>query len=307
MPARPFGPAGRPNLAARSRGRVGGRDLSHLGALDAADPADTELAHPVRAHPGPPNATVRNLAVGTLIAFVVASYVGNLFLSVLVNERPLLFIALNAQNRNLALASGELGALEFYVVGFLRLIGPDPLFFLIGRWYGDGAIRWMERTAPSYGAILRQLEQWFDKARLLVVAIAPNNPVCLFAGAAGMTWGAFLAAHAIRTVVRLVLVRLFSSAFEGQLSSVRGFIDEYRWPLLALSFVLVGYTIWNDRKGGREDIEDLLRLDDEIEEYEAELAHEHEAGTPGTPGTPGDPAAPGEPDPHDGRDADGAP
>ena len=117
MPARPFGPAGRPNLAARSRGRVGGRDLSHLGALDAADPADTELAHPVRAHPGPPNATVRNLAVGTLIAFVVASYVGNLFLSVLVNERPLLFIALNAQNRNLALASGELGALEFYVVG----------------------------------------------------------------------------------------------------------------------------------------------------------------------------------------------
>ncbi|MBP7630803.1 MAG: hypothetical protein KA758_10160, partial [Acidimicrobiales bacterium] len=93
--------------------------------MDAADPADTELAHPVRAHPGPPNATVRNLAVGTLIAFVVASYVGNLFLSVLVNERPLLFIALNAQNRNLALASSELGALEFYVVGFLRLIGPD--------------------------------------------------------------------------------------------------------------------------------------------------------------------------------------
>jgi hypothetical protein len=194
------------------------------------------------------------------------------------------------------------------VVGFLRLIGPDPLFFLIGRWYGDGAIRWMERTAPSYGA--SSCASWSSGSTRPACwwwPFAPNNPVCLFAGAAGMTWGAFLAANAIGTVVRLVLVRLFSSAFEGQLSSVRGFIDEYRWPLLALSFVLVGYTIWNDRKGGREDIEDLLRLDDEIEEYEAELAHEHEAGTPGTPGTPGDPAAPGEPDPHDGRDADGAP
>ena len=236
--------------------------------------ADAALPVPARAHPGPPNATVRNLVVGTLIAFVVAANLGNLFLSVLVNERPLLFIALNAQNRNLALAAGELDALPFYLVGFLRLIGPDPLFFLIGRWYGDGAIRWMERTAPSYGAILRQLEQWFDKARLLVVAIAPNNPVCLFAGAAGMTWGAFLAANVVGTVARLVLVRMFSSAFEDQLSSVRGFIGDYRWPLLAVSFLLVGYTVWNDRRGGREDIEDLLRLDEEIEGYEAELARE---------------------------------
>jgi uncharacterized membrane protein YdjX (TVP38/TMEM64 family) len=239
--------------------------------------------------------------VGTLIAFVVASYAGNAFLSVLVTERPLLFIALNAQNRNLALAAGELDALSFYVVGFLRLLGPDPLFFLLGRWYGDGAIRWMERTAPSYGALLRQLEQWFDKARLLVVAIAPNNPVCLFAGAAGMTWGAFLAANAIGTAIRLVLVRLFSSAFDDQLSSVRGFIADYRWPLLVLSFVLVGFTIWGDRRGGREDVEDLLRLDDEVEEYEAELAHGHEVGTSGAP------TAPDQPGSADAPEADGTP
>ncbi len=222
---------------------------------------------------------MRNLVVGTLITFVIASYVGNIFMSVLVTERPLLFIALNAQNRNLALAAGELDALSFYVVGFIRLLGPDPLFFLIGRWYGDGAIRWMERTAPSYGAILRQLEQWFDKARLLVVAVAPNNPVCLFAGAAGMTWGAFLAANAVGTVVRLVLIRMFSSFFEDQLASVRGFIGEYRWPLMALSLVLVAFTIWGDRRGGREDVEDLLRLDEEIQAYEAEVAADAELAT----------------------------
>lgn len=212
----------------------------------------------------------RNVVVGVLITFVVASYLGNMLVSVLVNERPMLFIALNAQNRNLALASGELEAFAFYAVGFLRLVGPDPFFFLLGRWYGDGAIRWMERRAPSYGELLRQLETWFDKARLLVVAIAPNNPVCLFAGAAGMTWGAFMAANVVGTVIRLWLVRSFSSVFEDQLGWLRGFIDDYRWEILVLSVAAVAFTIWNDRRAGREDIGDLLALDEDIEEFEAE-------------------------------------
>ena len=208
--------------------------------------------------------------IGTLIAFVIASNLGNIFLSVLVTDRPLLFIGLNAQNRNLALASGELNALSFYLVGFLRLIGPDPLFFLLGRWYGDGAILWMERRAPSYGQMLRQLETWFDKARLPIVAFAPNNYVCLFAGAAGMGWGAFLAANAVGTLARLWLIRMFSSAFEGPLGSLKGFISDYRWPILALSVVVVAATVVFDHKGGRDGITDLATLDEDI------ARHEHE-------------------------------
>lgn len=218
---------------------------------------------------GPPTPLARNLVVGALIAFVVASNLGNLFLSVLVTERPLVFIALNAQNRNLALASGELDAWSFYLVGFVRLVGPDPLFFLLGRWYGDAGIRWMERRAPVYGDLLRQLETWFDKARLLVVAVAPNNPVSLFAGAAGMSFAAFMAANVVGTVGRLVLIRLFSSAFDGPLGSLREFIGEYRWPILAVSFVVVAFTIWSDRMGGREGVGDLAHLDSDIAEAEA--------------------------------------
>ena len=216
--------------------------------------------------------------VGTLIAFVVASNLGNLFLSVLVNEHPAVFIALNPQNRSLALASSGLSALSFYVIGFLRLVGPDPLFFLLGRWYGDAAIRWMERKAPSYGEMLRYLERGFDKARLPVVAFAPNNPVCLFAGAAGMSVGAFAVANVVGTVIRLVLIRAFSSAFEGPLGSVKAFIGNYRWPLLVLSFVLVGLTLWSDRKGGRSGVGDLARMDDDI--AAAETADAAAAGAP---------------------------
>ena len=106
-----------------------------------ADPTADDIvatAEPDTGHPtpsGPPSAWARNVVIGVLVGFVVASYAGNLFLSVLVTDRPLVFISLNAQNRNLALASGELTAISFYVVGFLRLFAPDPFFFLVNLSY----------------------------------------------------------------------------------------------------------------------------------------------------------------------------
>ena len=203
-----------------------GAPATLAGVTDAAPP------HPHRHHPGPPSKLARNLVIGALIVMVAAANLGNAFLPVLLTEHPLLFIAMNPSNRSLALASGELSAWSFYLVGFLRLVAPDPLFFLLGRWYGDAAIRWMERKAPSYGELLRQLEQWFAKAQIPVVVIAPNNPVSLFAGAAGMGVAAFVAANVVGTISRLILIRVFSDAFAGPLSSLRSFIGNYQIPLL---------------------------------------------------------------------------
>lgn len=236
---------------------------------------DTPAAGPGQeARPGPPSTLARNATIGVLVALVVAANLGNVLFASLVNDHPLALIAMNPSNRNLALASANLDALAFYGVGMLRLLLPDPLFFLLGRWYGDAAIRWMERKAPTYGELLRQLEHWFGKARYVVVAIAPNNPVCLFAGAAGMSVVGFAVANVVGTAVRLVLIRAFSSVFEDLLGSVRGFIGDYRWPITALSVVLVAFTIWNDRRGGRDGIGDLVNLEEGIAEAEAELASE---------------------------------
>ncbi len=223
---------------------------------------------------GPPSKAARNATVGFLVFLVVLSNVGNILFASFVNDHPGWLIAMNASNRNLALASNGLDAVVFYGVGFLRLFAPDLFFFWIGRWYGDAAIRWMERKAPTYGELLRQLEVWFDKARFVVVAIAPNNPVCLFAGAAGMSYGAFLTANIVGTIGRLILIRAFSSVFENLLGSVTSFIGDYRWPITALSIVLVGLTIWSDRRGGRDGIGDLVNLEEGITEAEVELAGE---------------------------------
>ena len=54
-------------------------------------------------------------------------------------------------------------------------------------WYGDTALTWMEQRTKTYGTMLRQWERWFQKAAYPLVFIAPNNVICLFAGAAGMS------------------------------------------------------------------------------------------------------------------------
>ena len=244
-------------------------------APDAPDgPSETGTTAAATARTGPPNKLARNATIGVLVVLVVAANLGNIFFASFVNDRPGLLIAMNPSNRNLALTAGNMGVVAFYVIGFCRLLLPDPLFFLLGRWYGDASIRWMERTAPSYGELLRGLERWFYKARVPVVAIAPNNPVCLFAGAADMSWGLFLVANVIGTIGRLILIRAFSSVFADLLGSVRHFIADYRWPITALSIALVAFTVWNDRRAGRDGVGDLLNLEEGIAEAEAELMEE---------------------------------
>jgi membrane protein DedA with SNARE-associated domain len=236
------------------------------------DRADT--SEPPAARSGPPTTAARNATVGVLVAMVVLSNLGNILFASFVNDRPAALIAMNASNRNLALVQGNLDFVVFFAVGFARLLAPDWFFFLLGRWYGDASIRWMERKAPSYGELLRGLEQWFHKARFAVVAVAPNNPVCLFAGAANMSARLFWVANVLGTAVRLVLIWLFASVFEDLLGSVRGFIGDYRWPITALSLVLVAFTVWNDRRGGRDGIGDLVNLEEGMAEAEAEIEAE---------------------------------
>ena len=67
----------------------------------------------------------------------VAGWLGDLFLSFLVDENDLTLIILSPRDRNLAIASPDLDFATFFVVGFLRLVFFDPWSYLLGFWYGD--------------------------------------------------------------------------------------------------------------------------------------------------------------------------
>jgi membrane protein DedA with SNARE-associated domain len=257
--------------------QVGG----HLSPpADAGDPSE-QLSHQPSidagpaTHTGPPSRVALWAVIALLVLMVLMNNFGNVLFSFLAKHHPLATIVLNDSNRNLALASPLLSAWSYYLVGFLRFMAPDPLFYLLGVWYGDAAIRWMERKSPTYGGIVRQWEQWFQKARYPIVFVFPNNYVCLFAGAAGMSGPGFLATAASGTVVRLWLIRTFAHLFKNQLASIRNLVSAYRWPILAMSVVVVGFTLWSDhRRTGRDPIGDLVHLEDEIaESAEVEPPH----------------------------------
>lgn len=221
---------------------------------------------PAHVPSGPPSLTARNVVIGFLIICVIAGWTGDLLVSVLIPDHPLVFIMLNARNRNLVLATTRLDAWSFYGVAFVRLLVSDPLFFILGRWYGDAGVRWMERRAPTFGSLIRTLEGWFDKAAYPLVAIAPNNFICLFAGSAGMSVPGFFAVNAIGTVARLFLLRTVGGVFADPLSSVQGFISDHRLVVFGVSALLLGFTIWSERRAGGSEVQQLLHLEDEIAE-----------------------------------------
>jgi membrane protein DedA with SNARE-associated domain len=244
-----------------------------MAAVAADDTAARATPAPGRPS-GPPSVWARNLVVGACIALFVISLVGDTFLSVLVDQHPALFIALNSRNRNLVLAKEYLDWWTFFGIGAVRLLISDPLFFLLGRWYGDAGIRWVEKRSATYGPLARKAEQWFGKASYPLILIAPNNYICLFAGASGMAVPVFLALNVIGTFGRLAVLWIFGDVFSGPLDWLRELITENRLPFFVLSVTLVGLSLYFDRKEGRGEVTSLLHMEEEIAADEAELEAE---------------------------------
>lgn len=212
----------------------------------------------------PPSQHTLKLLIAPVIFLVICSNVANVMWPTLQEDHPLLLIALSSINRYLILVSDQLGALEYYAVGTLRLLVSDPLFFLLGYWYGDRALEWMDRKAPTYGPMLRRFQGAFGKAAWPLVVIAPNNFICLFAGAAGMRIGWFFALNLVGTVGRLYLIRVLGEAFASPIDGFQGFVGEYRWWFVGISAVAVAISLRNEFGGRGGEIDQLVHLDEEL-------------------------------------------
>src|SRR5687767_14576631 len=131
---------------------------------------------------------------------VVAGYVGDIVGPKLIVDHPLLQIIINPRNRWLLLASPQLDAVTFFVVGFFRLVLTDPIAFLLGWQYGDTAIRWAERKMGDNVGMIETVQRWFGKAAPVVIFIAPSFYWCVLAGAARMKPRLFIALNVAGTI-----------------------------------------------------------------------------------------------------------
>jgi membrane protein DedA with SNARE-associated domain len=221
---------------------------------------------PVDAPADRPAAPRRRIPLPLLLTPIVApSVVGSVADVVgpgLITERPLLQMFLNPRNRYLLLAAPQVDPVPFLVVGFLRLVLTDPLFYLLGVQYGDAALRWAERRLADEAGFIRRFERLFARASHVIVTVAPNGYMCLFAGATGMPARTFVALDVTGTIGRLALFWFVGEAFRGPLLDVLDWVQRYQWWLIAASVVLVSLQTRRQRRQGR--LETVGEMEEEI-------------------------------------------
>ncbi len=196
---------------------------------------------------------------------VVMANVGTALAPTLVNHHPALLITLDARNRHLLLVVGAgIDPLPFFVIGFFRLLVSDPLFFLLGRWYGEPALLWLEAKAGKGSTRqLRWIERKFAKYGYPLVALMPNNAICLFAGTSGMRPRTFWTLNILGTLGRLTFFWFLGQALKEPLETFLGWVQRYQWPLLGLSIAVVMIQAYKAQ--GRGELEAVSKVEDEIE------------------------------------------
>jgi membrane protein DedA with SNARE-associated domain len=216
-----------------------------------------------------PSRRTAALVITPIIVLIIMSMIGDALTTTWAKDHPLALLSLNARNRVVLLVTNQLDPVSYYLVGTVRLLVSDPLFFLLGILYGDRAVAWVERKSATFGQQLRLYEKVFNKAAYPLVFIAPNNFICLFAGAAGMPVVAFIILNFTGTITRLYLLRVVGDVLSSPIETVLDFFASYRIPLLIASLVLVGLTVLLDQKKGGGEIAALLELEEELEEEPA--------------------------------------
>ncbi|MBW8826711.1 MAG: VTT domain-containing protein [Acidobacteria bacterium] len=202
--------------------------------------------------------------LGPFAVTVIAAYVGEAIGPTLITSHPLLQIFLNPKNRYLILASPQVALVPFFAVSFVRLVLTDPIAYLLGRQYGDSAMRWAEKRMGGEGedSLVRRMEYLFGKAAPAFIVIAPSFIWCLMAGTSRMKVWVFVTCNAVGTIGRLILIRWVGDTFNTELGSLLDFIRRYQWPLLAFTITTVLVQVVRSRQRG--DLETPAEMEAEI-------------------------------------------
>jgi membrane protein DedA with SNARE-associated domain len=219
----------------------------------------------------PPRKLVVRVLIGLVLLSQAAAMVGDLALAEFVDRHPALLIALNPRNRNLALATNQLDAVTYYGIGFFRLVASDPVYYLLGFWYGERALAWVQRRSRTYGPLIDDGERFFRRASYPLIFAAPNNVICALSAATGVRLWTFVALNLSGTVTRLVVVRQLGLAFQSPIQSVIDFIARYRTPVLIVSAIAVAWTVFGEFRGSGTGMRGLAHLAEDPE-GEAEKA-----------------------------------
>jgi membrane protein DedA with SNARE-associated domain len=209
------------------------------------------------------------LTLVPIVVLTVLAYIGDAFWASLDDEHPLWLISLNTRKRYLALVVPHTSVWSFFLVGTLRQVVSDPLYYALGRWYGDAGVRWLERKLGDGGSLIRFMERGFAKASWPMVALFPNALICMLAGASGMPAWLFILLNVGGTIASMVALRFLGVAFESPLRAVSEFVNDYRWWIIAFSVAMVALNVIAQRRRGGGELESVAEMERKLEDEAA--------------------------------------
>jgi membrane protein DedA with SNARE-associated domain len=200
------------------------------------------------------------LLVAPIVMITTMGLIASAFTPTLATKHPLLMIALDARNRFLVLAR-DVDLVPFVIVAVLRRSFSDPLFYLLGRFYGNNALRWLEKKG-GLGDLVPFTQKLFKKAGYPMVFAFPGAIVCALAGQTGMSPVGFMVTNLAGTVTAVFLVRRFSSAVASPVEGLLDFFSRNLVATTAVSISLVVLSLVLNRVQGKFDM-DLDELEGE--------------------------------------------
>ena len=182
------------------------------------------------------------LWIAAFVALVVCTNLANGLFAQLVADHPLQLVALSARNRYTAMTavSSDVRWWSWGLVAVARLGVAAFVCVMIGRRFGDQALRWFWRFLGMKEEGVRQFEKQYDTAELFLVPLfVGSNLVFVLAGAARSSWRKLVPLFLIGAVARLALIWWLAHRFESPLRRAVSFLTRYQWPIIAISVALV--------------------------------------------------------------------
>lgn len=205
------------------------------------------------------------LIVAPIVVLIAVGTVANASTSWLAANHPLALIALEARNRNLLLVANRVDLVPFLVAGVVRRMVSDPLFFALGRLYGEDALRWAERRLGGGDVLVKLTERSFRRASGAMVFLFPGALVCVLAGVSRMRPAVFLALNLAGTISAVAVLRAFAGALEAPLERLLEWNDRnVKWVTAVLVASVVGWLWWQHRRGAGE-LRAVRELADELD------------------------------------------
>lgn len=147
------------------------------------------------------------------------------FLPILARDNPALLLLLQPTNAIVLLVGARVDFRLLLAITVLRRVASHLLFFLLGSWYGERAVGWVEGRSGAAHGLIKVVEGLFARVGLAIVAVFPGPVPSVLAGASRMRWWVFAAVDLAGTTLGILVVRFAGSLASRPIGAVGDFID----------------------------------------------------------------------------------